>query len=101
MRLEIVRSDRVFAHEQMDHPTPYPELNSVLEQFVASVRVALGDTFLGAYLQGSFAVGDFDHDSDVDFIVVVKQDLTHDQVDALQAVHKRIYGLDCEWAKHL
>jgi predicted nucleotidyltransferase len=101
MRPEIVRSGRAFEHEQMDHPTPYAELNSVLEQLVADLQVALGDTFVGAYLQGSFAVGDFDHDSDVDFIIVVRQDLTHDQVTELQAIHKRIYGLDSEWAKHL
>ncbi len=36
------------------HPTPYPELNSVLEELVTSVQVVLGDVLVGAYLQGSF-----------------------------------------------
>src|SRR6478735_2122255 len=70
-------------HPPMDHWTPYTELNSVLEELVTSVRSALGDAFVGAYLQGSFAVGDFDQHSDVDFIIVVKEELSDDFVAAL------------------
>lgn len=81
--------------------TPYPELNSVLEELVGGLRAALGDTLVGAYLQGSFAVGDFDEHSDCDFIVAVRDELTDAQVAALQAVHGSVYDLDVEWAKHL
>jgi hypothetical protein len=35
------------------HPTPFAELNDVLDRLVDSVQDALGDTFVGAYLQGS------------------------------------------------
>jgi hypothetical protein len=38
--------------------TPFPELNDVLRVLVDSVRGILCDNFGGAYLQGSFAVGD-------------------------------------------
>lgn len=82
-------------------PTPYPDLNEVLQDFVASVRVTLGDNFVGAYLQGSFAVGDFDVHSDVDFIIVTDHDLTDTEVAALQGMHERVYGLDVAWAQHL
>jgi predicted nucleotidyltransferase len=85
----------------MNQPTPYPELDTVLHELVASVQHALGDTFVGAYLQGSFAVGDFDEHSDVDFIVAVRDELSHEQVAALNDVHGRIYDLPSEWAKHL
>jgi hypothetical protein len=85
----------------MDYRTPYTELNAILEQLVAGVRGALGEAFVGAYLQGSFAVGDFDQHSDVDFIVGVKEELSDGQVAALQAVHARVYALPSEWAKHL
>lgn len=85
----------------MDHWTPYAELNSVLEELVTSVRDALGNAFIGAYLQGSFAIGHFDRHSDVDFIIAVNEELSEDQVAALQAIHARVYGLDSEWAKHL
>jgi len=82
-------------------PTPYPELNSVLKELVGSVQVALGEVFVGAYLQGSFAVGDFDRYSDVDFVIVVAEDLTDAQARALQEIHGRIFRLPSEWAQHL
>ncbi len=85
----------------MVRPTPYPELDSVLEELVASVRVALGEAFVGAYLQGSFAVGDFDRHSDVDFVIAVAQDLSDDEVNVLQGIHGRIFNLPSEWAQHL
>lgn len=85
----------------MAHPTPYPELNSVLSELVANVQVILADTFVGACLQGSFAVGDFDHHSDVDFVVVTQDELAVHQVDALQSMHGRIYSLRYKWAQHL
>jgi predicted nucleotidyltransferase len=39
------------------------------------VQDVLGTGFVGAYLQGSFAVGDFDRHSDVDFIIVIAEEL--------------------------
>ena len=56
---------------------------------------------MGAYLQGSFAVGDADEHSDVDFIVATRDELTDAQVDALQALHRRLYALESAWAQHL
>jgi hypothetical protein len=81
--------------------TPYPELNQVLDELVSRIQQNVGDRFVGAYLQGSFAVGDFDPHSDVDFIVVLEGELTPQQVDALQTMHDQVYRLDSEWAKHL
>ncbi|MFL5481775.1 MAG: aminoglycoside adenylyltransferase domain-containing protein [Gemmatimonadaceae bacterium] len=81
--------------------TPYPELNAVLRELVTGVQAALGDAFVGAYLQGSFAVGDFDRDSDVDFVIAMSDELSDHKVVALQALHERIYALGPEWAKHL
>lgn len=83
------------------YPTPYPELNEVLRELVDSVQAVLGDTFTAACLQGSFAVGDFDRHSDVDFVIVLEAELSGDQVHALQIMHERIYNLECEWARHL
>ena len=85
----------------MHDPTPYPDLNAVLHDLTAGVQHALGDTFVGAYLQGSFAVGDFDEQSDVDFVVIIRDDLSREQVAALNEVHGRLYDLTSEWAKHL
>lgn len=85
----------------MGSPTPYPELNDVLRELVAGVGEILADNFCGAYLQGSFAVGDADEHSDVDFIVVTQDELVDEQVDALQALHERLYALGSSWAQHL
>jgi predicted nucleotidyltransferase len=83
------------------NPTPYPDLNAVLAETVASLRTLLGDNLVGAYLQGSFAVGDFDERSDVDFMVVTGRDLTEAQLPALQAMHARIHRLPSDWARRL
>src|SRR5947209_15180796 len=82
-------------------PTPYPELNRVLRDLVDSVQTVLSTNFVGAYLQGSFAVGDFDLHSDVDFILVTEVELSPSEVHGLQEVHQRLYGLDIPWAHHL
>ena len=82
-------------------PTPYPELNTVLRALVDRLQAALGDNFVGAYLQGSFAVGDFDEHSDADFIVAVDHALSPAEVEALQVLHGAVYDLPMAWAKHL
>jgi predicted nucleotidyltransferase len=82
-------------------PTPSVELNAVLHELVASIRQVLRNDFIGAYLQGSFAVGDFDQHSDVDFIVAIRNEPSEAQVAELQRVHERIYKLESEWARHL
>lgn len=81
--------------------TPYPELNSVLRELVRSVTRILRDDFIGAYLQGSFAIGDFDEHSDCDFIIVIDRELSADQLQLLQSNHRRIFNIGLEWAKHM
>ena len=68
---------------------------------MSRIQQILESNFIGAYLQGSFAVGDFDQHSDVDFIVVTEDELTSHQVERLLVMHDQIYQLDSEWAKHL
>ena len=80
--------------------TIYPELNAVLDELVASVQEILGDAFVGTYLLGSFALGDADEHSDVDFLVVTRADVNEELAD-LQAMHGRLYERDTPWAQHL
>jgi hypothetical protein len=82
-------------------PTPYADLNAVLDQLVKGVKTLLTDNFVGAYLQGSFALGDFDTHSDVDFIVVTHEDIPPDQLPALQALHDVLHALPSPWASRL
>jgi Nucleotidyltransferase domain len=90
-----------FRELSIGQPTPYPDLNIVLCDLVSRVRRALGDNFIGAYLQGSFAVGDFDIYSDVDFLILLEEDISNDQLPPFQALHADIFKLDCPWAQHL
>jgi predicted nucleotidyltransferase len=48
-----------------------PELNELLQGWVEAISEILDDNFVGAYLEGSFALGDADIHSDCDFLVVV------------------------------
>jgi len=82
-------------------PTPYADLNGILLEFVKATQSVLGDTLVAACLQGSFATGGFDQHSDVDFVVVVEEELSVWQVQALQGMHERLYHLPCPWAQHL
>ena len=82
-------------------PTSNSELNAIIHEFVKSVQEILKDNFVSAYLQGSFAIGDWDNDSDVDFMIVVENDISDTDLQALQIMHARIYNLESEWAKHL
>jgi predicted nucleotidyltransferase len=82
-------------------PTIYPELNAVLNELVASVQAILNQNFVAAYLQGSFAVGDADLNSDVDFLIVVNTFLVPTEISALNAMHRRLFELESHWAQHL
>ena len=81
--------------------TPYSALDAVLRRLLDGVRTALDECLLGAYLQGSFAVGDADEHSDVDFIVATTAALSPDQVNGLQSFHAALFDAGPEWARHL
>ncbi len=85
----------------MNEVTDYPELNAVLGMLVADARSILGENFYGAYLQGSFALGEADEHSDVDFLIVTRDEINNEQLGQLQDMHKQIYELDVSWARHL
>ena len=83
------------------HPTPFPDVNALVTGLLQGVRAALGSQFVGMYLEGSLASGDFDADSDIDFVVVTEQAVTDDLFCALRALHERIAALDNPWAFEL
>lgn len=83
------------------HPTFDADLNAVLTQLVTANQALLADNFVGAYLHGSFAVGDPDEASDVDFMIVVQREIADEQVADVEAMQSRLWALDSNWAKHL
>jgi predicted nucleotidyltransferase len=80
---------------------PYPELREVLNTFVHAIKAELAENLIGVYLVGSLASGDFDLDSDVDFLVVTNAELTETNRKSLQEIQVRIHDIDCYPAKHL
>src|SRR4249919_3113407 len=81
--------------------TGYPDLDELLEDFAASARSILGEGLVAVYLQGSFALGDADEHSDVDWIAVTEADPTAEELAALQSMHQRLYRRTTPWAQHL
>ena len=85
----------------VNYPVPDRELNDILNRLLNGVRPILGRNFLGGYLGGSFAHGGWDVYSDVDFVIVVEEDLDPRILDDLKAVHAGVFTINHYWAKHL
>ena len=85
----------------MSHPTPIPTLNALLDELVKRIKLILKDNFLACYLQGSFAVGDWDEDSDVDILMVIDNDLSDEDVIQLNAMHTKLFEEFLPWSHHL
>jgi len=77
------------------------DLLAVLTDLVEGARAALADNLLGVYLQGSFALGAGDADSDVDFLAVTVDDVDPAQLAALADMHARFPDSPVGWAQHL
>ena len=85
----------------MTQLTPFPDLNDVLGQLTAGLQRVLGPELVALYLTGSFALGDADEGSDVDFLAVTRERLTAAQTEAVQTMHREIFDLPSPWAQHL
>jgi hypothetical protein len=84
------------------HPTPYPDVNALLHVLLSNVQALLGHDFLGLYLYGSLASGDFDPQrSDIDFVVVTVGELSDAMIAALETMHARIAASGATWAQKL
>ena len=49
-----------------------PNLNIICDKVVEAYKKIYGDKIQGIYLYGSYARGDFDEDSDIDFAAIVE-----------------------------
>lgn len=86
----------------MSSPTPYAEVNAILHEVRARVQAILGPHFLGMYLYGSLALGDFSPlTSDIDYVVVTDTDLLPDRVAALHAMHADLAATWVPWGAEL
>lgn len=83
-------------------PTDHPEINSVLQELLSGARGILGDQFVGMYLDGSRAIGDFEPDkSDLDFVVVTASEVSSASFEVLKTMHDHIAAGTSKWAREL
>lgn len=86
----------------MNNPTFYTDINQILNEVLTGAQAILGDNFVGMYLDGSLASGDFAYEtSDIDFVVATAVTITPPQFEQLVAMHGRIGKLDTKWAIEL
>ncbi|OIQ78257.1 nucleotidyltransferase domain protein [mine drainage metagenome] len=85
---------------EQKHPTEYDDLNTLLSELVDQVEAILQGNFCGAYLHGSFALGDADEHSDVDFLIVTHGEVGHEEPQ-LRFLHAQMPEQNLEWAHHL
>jgi len=83
-------------------PTLYPDVNAVLDRLLSGVKTTLGDQLVALYLYGSLSSGDFNPQaSDIDFLVVTRDVLSDDRVQALEAMHAQLWASGLKWAAKL
>lgn len=83
-------------------PTPYQDVNDFLILLLSRMQAVLSDHFIGLYLGGSLALGDFNPQrSDIDFVAVTVDELPPEMIVTLQEMHARLWATRTTWARKL
>lgn len=82
-------------------PTPFPEVNQMVQDLLLSIQAALDECLVGLYLDGSLATGDFDEGSDIDFVAATTEEVDEAAFLALQEMHDRIAETGTRYATDL
>lgn len=83
-------------------PTPYQDVNVAVTLVLSNLQAILQDHFIGLYLGGSLALGDFNlHRSDIDFIAVTLDELPPEMIVALEEMHIRLWATGTKWTRKL
>jgi hypothetical protein len=81
--------------------TPFADLDAVLDDVASAAREILQETFVGFYLQGSFALGAGDAQSDADFVAVTTVLPGGDREAALRRLHADLPDRPGTWARNI
>lgn len=79
-------------------PTPHHDVNEIQNLLLTKVKNILQSQFVGMYLFGSLANGDFDQHSDIDVLIVTDGEISSDTFSALKNMHAEISKIDSPWA---
>lgn len=89
---------RVLEADWMARYTADADVDDLLNRLLPETQALLGDRFVGMYLHGSLALGDFDPDrSDIDFVVVTDGDPPPACVAGLEQMHASIALSALKW----
>src|SRR5205085_2375436 len=79
-------------------PTPYADINLLLEQLLSGVQKIFGKKLIGFYLFGSLVTGDFERgSSDIDLVAVTSSDIDEKELEELQQMHHDFVDKNKEW----
>jgi L-rhamnose mutarotase len=79
-------------------PTPYTEVNELIERLLFRMISILGNKLVGLYLGGSLVLGDFDQNtSDIDLLAAISNDLDESEFEALRKMHAAIAIENKDW----
>ncbi len=80
------------------NPTSYPGINALLQDLHAGAQTILGNQWVGLYLSGSLAAGEFDpRRSDIDFVSVTTGELSPTLVQSITALHSQLLERHPAW----
>ena len=79
-------------------PTPYADINQLLELLLSGMQRILSAKLIGLYLYGSLVIGDFDPNiSDIDLVAALSSDIDDKEFGALQKMHDDFAKKYKEW----
>ncbi len=81
--------------------TPHAEVNEVLHELMEGLRDILGSQLAGVYLYGSLTSAEFDRQSDIDVLVVTRDEMSDEGFATVAAMHDRIAAGDSWCATQL
>ena len=79
-------------------PTPHPDVNEILDLLLTNIKPIMQDQFIGMYLFGSLANGDFDQHSDIDILIVTDGTISDEIFSSLKNMHIELAEVDSPWA---
>jgi|SRR3989344_1005503 len=83
-------------------PTPYKDINEILQILKENLVITLRDNLVGLYLTGSLTYGDFNRgSSDIDFLVVMNNPISSEQLKKITKMHEDIGKRYPEWQKRI
>jgi len=82
--------------------TSYKDICRAIQLLSREIKKILQGNFIGMYIHGSLAMGDFNPaSSDIDFLVVTKDLISRDLLDSLGEMHVSIMKSENKWGNRL